>query len=611
VRQRKGEAGVRQLVAGLDGIDGAYLEDTNNWISLQALFTIFDNIHELFGDPSPQLFYELGKEVSATQGGALVTLAKWIGNTASIVRSSPGFNRRFNVDQEIEVVSVDGDQALVINYFLPEFYELERVDQCEWTKGILAGIPMLWGLPPAEVDELACSFRLVDVLSRDYAYLSLEDIRLEGGALQVGGIEYARRVALSETECGKRLFLDARETPPGIERETTKVLTGEYEQAETTGAHTGLLVTRPLIVGGKSILAQGEIYDAPYCLYRIKWKRLPWLRNLYNRTIGRLRLHARSRGELEHLLVLAEQRLFEVQRKSDELEDLNRTLEDQVSERTLQYREQYQRAEKALLDLQSTHARLVEEEKARRVYQVRAAQADAVARFLHQTSNLVLQPLASTMIVFEDLLDILQDCRAEWGTALSEEALFQELIDGLSSAHQVYPTANHVIEGYRELFHAFYEVYVSAGAERHINQDMRYIETLVRNKYILTETELILELDPGVPVMHLEGGVQSIFLELLHNAARHGARHTLVKTVYDRQERQMHVLFYNDGEPIPAEQREAVLSAEVSREGGGFGLADARYIVETLNGGRLRLTPVDREGYSVLFCIDVPVDGLA
>jgi hypothetical protein len=241
------------------------------------------------------------------------------------------------------------------------------------------------------------------------------------------------------------------------------------------------------------------------------------------------------------------------------------------------------------------------------VYQVRAAQADAVARFLHQTSNLVLQPLASMMIVFEDFIEIIEDCRTEWEQHQSDKVLFQELDEGLARVQEVHPSASRVIEGYRKLFQAFHEVYVSTKSLRDVNQDLRYIGTLVHNKYILTEVELSLELDPAVPQMRLEGGVQSIFLELLHNAARHGARRLLVQTARDRDAGQVHVFFYNDGERISEERWGEVMTREVGEEGRGFGLADARYIIETLNGGRLRLVPSDREGFSVLFVIDLKI----
>jgi FtsZ-binding cell division protein ZapB len=269
-----------------------------------------------------------------------------------------------------------------------------------------------------------------------------------------------------------------------------------------------------------------------------------------------------------------------------------------------------QRDRKALSE-EAEHlaGRLVEEEKARRVYQVRAAQADAVARFLHQTSNLVLQPLASTMIVFEDLMEIAADCRIEWGVDHQGDELLQELDEGLARVKETYPTASRVIEGYRELFHAFYEVYVSTQVERDVNQDLRYIETLVRNKYILTQVGLDLELDPEVPPLRLEGGMQSIFLELMQNATQHGARQLLVRSVLDPERREVHLFFYNDGQPIPQGQWDRVLNHGIGKEGQGFGLADARYIVETLNGGRLRLIPSDRDDFAVLFAVDLPVEG--
>jgi K+-sensing histidine kinase KdpD len=164
------------------------------------------------------------------------------------------------------------------------------------------------------------------------------------------------------------------------------------------------------------------------------------------------------------------------------------------------------------------------------------------------------------------------------------------------------------MDGYRELFHAFNQVYASTQPQRDVNQDLIYIKMLVRDKYILTYVQLELELDPNVAPLRLEGGMQSIFLELMHNAAQYGAGRLLVKTTYDLDERRVRVCFYNDGEPIPEDQWESVLDHHVRSEGRGFGLADARYIVEALNSGTLRLAPSDRDPFSVLFVIDLPVE---
>jgi K+-sensing histidine kinase KdpD len=188
------------------------------------------------------------------------------------------------------------------------------------------------------------------------------------------------------------------------------------------------------------------------------------------------------------------------------------------------------------------------------------------------------------------------------------DELLKELDDGLARVKETYPTASRVIDGYRELFHAFYEVYVSTKPERDVNQDLRYIETLVRNKYVLTQVELTLELDPDIPPLRLEGGMQSIFLELMQNAARHGAVRLLVQTACDPETGDVRLQFYNDGDAIPEEDRASLLEHDVSDQGRGFGLADARYIVEALNGGRLRLSPSDREDFAVLFVIELPAD---
>lgn len=336
------------------------------------------------------------------------------------------------------------------------------------------------------------------------------------------------------------------------------------------------------------------LYGADRCVFHATWEGKPSIpKRLYRATLGQ---------------VVA---FFDTYRRlvsaHSELREYAETLEEMVEKRTLQYREQREKAEAALVELQAAQEQLVKEEKSRRIYQVRAAQADAVARFLHQTSNLVLQPLASTMIVFEDLMEIADDCRSEWGPAHQGEGLLQELDEGLSRVMETYPTASRVVEGYRELFHAFYEIYVSTKPERDVNQDLRFIESLVLNKYILTQVELELVLDPAVPPIELAGGMQSIFIELLQNAARHGSKKLLVQTVYQGESGGVQVRFYNDGQPIPEDQWEAVLSGGVTSEGRGFGLADAHYIIETLNRGQLTLSCSDREDYAVLFVIDLPI----
>jgi hypothetical protein len=84
-------------------------------------------------------------------------------------------------------------------------------------------------------------------------------------------------------------------------------------------------------------------------------------------------------------------------------------------------------------------------------------------------------------------MEIADDWRSKWGPAHQGEKLLRELDAGLSRVMETYPIASRLIDGYRELFHAFYEVCVLVQTERDVNEDLRYIQTLVDNKHILTQ----------------------------------------------------------------------------------------------------------------------------
>lgn len=285
-------------------------------------------------------------------------------------------------------------------------------------------------------------------------------------------------------------------------------------------------------------------------------------------------------------------------------------LEKTVEQRTQEYREQKDRAEQALLELGATQAQLLEEEKTRRIFQVRAAQADAVARFLHQTSNLVLQPLASMIIVFEDFIDIIEDYREEMEKVALNEEMIREFSESLDRVKQTYPPASRVITGYRELFRAFYEIYVSTDPLRDINQDLRNIQALVHNKFILTSVEVSLKLDEQVPALELQGGIQSILLELMYFTASLGAQRILAETIYDKGDSLVHVLLYSNADQTEDLPWGVDLDKETHRDPQKFGLSDARYIIEQINRGRLSVLPSTVEGFSTLISVELPGDNV-
>ncbi|MBN1502396.1 hypothetical protein JW930_02530 [Candidatus Woesearchaeota archaeon] len=344
VRANHGQAGISQLLERLGSISEDYLRATENWISLEALFRLFDNLHTIYSNPSPQLFFNLGMDVQATQGGALVTIVKWVGTPEAVIRSSPSYNRRFNEDQEIEVVELGRGHALIANFFRPDYFERERLDQCYWTRGILAGAPSIFGQKPAKVREIACSFRLEEILKRDYAYLDLS-VEEKDGRIYINSEEYAHRVALAFRECNP-LFLSARDTPQGIEKGTRQVLSGGYQEIGESDEFVGYVVTKTLNIDGEAIIKEGEIYNAPYCLYELTWEPVSIWRRLYQKTIGRIPLFFGRIRELEDLL--------------DKYEGLVDTLERKVQERTAELETEKLRTEAALHNLEQATQRLIQ-----------------------------------------------------------------------------------------------------------------------------------------------------------------------------------------------------------------------------------------------------------
>ena len=211
IKEEKGKAGLEKLLDGLRYSE-EYLKDTNNWISLNDLLEIFDRIKKVYNTKSPKLFFKLGQEITKTETGALVQIAKLAGAIKSIIKSVPEYNRNFNTDQEIEVAHLSKQEALIINYFYKEYMPIETIDQCEWTRGILSGIPCLFDLPPAELNEITCCFDLKTVLENDYEYLDL-NIEQKDNKIFINSEEYARWVKIIESDVDNKLFLNPTSCP--------------------------------------------------------------------------------------------------------------------------------------------------------------------------------------------------------------------------------------------------------------------------------------------------------------------------------------------------------------------------------------------------------------
>jgi diguanylate cyclase (GGDEF)-like protein len=157
VRRSHGEDGVAQLLerAGSARTAG-YLDDLTNWISYDEAMALFSAARELTGDPL--IARRVGEETIAQHAGTPVaTLMRSLGSPDAIYEQITQAGSKFTTASVLEALEVAPGRA-VIRERAAEGFE-RTVAHCEWAKGLMSQPTVLFGLPPATVEESTCQAR--------------------------------------------------------------------------------------------------------------------------------------------------------------------------------------------------------------------------------------------------------------------------------------------------------------------------------------------------------------------------------------------------------------------------------------------------------------------
>jgi diguanylate cyclase (GGDEF)-like protein len=157
VRAEGGEAAVARLLerAGIDR-QLAHLENVDNWVSLAEVTAMLDAGVEETGDP---LFARrVGENTTRQHAGTQVaTMLRSLGSPEAVFQAIARSAPRLSAVTEMEAIEVLPGRA-VITARARAGYTRGRV-HCDWTTGLLAGTPILFGLPLARVEEGECQAR--------------------------------------------------------------------------------------------------------------------------------------------------------------------------------------------------------------------------------------------------------------------------------------------------------------------------------------------------------------------------------------------------------------------------------------------------------------------
>jgi PAS domain-containing protein len=134
-------------------LDEEYLADTNNWVSHAFLQILYGRMIALLGDENAVYHMTLASERFQSLG-ILDRIVRLLGSPKLIYSQAPRYNRFLKLNGSVFIHDI-GDSWVVLEDRYHDGTQKTRFD-CDYTRGILAGIPTLFGLPLAEVEEIKC-----------------------------------------------------------------------------------------------------------------------------------------------------------------------------------------------------------------------------------------------------------------------------------------------------------------------------------------------------------------------------------------------------------------------------------------------------------------------
>jgi hypothetical protein len=139
----------------LDGLplDEAYLSDPNQWVSHAFLQELYKRMLALLRDENAVYKMTLASERYRSLG-ILDSILRLIGSPNLIYSQAPKYNKLLKRNGRV-IIRDMGDNWVLLEDRYHDSAQKTRFD-CDYTRGIIAGIPALFGLPEADVEEIEC-----------------------------------------------------------------------------------------------------------------------------------------------------------------------------------------------------------------------------------------------------------------------------------------------------------------------------------------------------------------------------------------------------------------------------------------------------------------------
>ncbi len=131
--------------------------EMNNWVSSDVVTRMFENAKAITQDDA--IAFKIGFESAARKKLGYVQRIIMFAykNPRRTLKKVQAINDKFNKNKRIELVETSSDSAVIRLHWFKEIPS--TIDYCLFNKGIYSGIPTIWNLPPATMEETKCYFQ--------------------------------------------------------------------------------------------------------------------------------------------------------------------------------------------------------------------------------------------------------------------------------------------------------------------------------------------------------------------------------------------------------------------------------------------------------------------
>lgn len=169
------------------GMDQAYLDDHNNWLSFEYAHRIMRTLVDLAGDEG--VCREAGTKVLTpeTLGRAAWIAMKAVGTPSLVYKGIFDHAKIYNRVGKFEVLELEKNR-MVLEYRPKEGFRETDKCFCDYRIGNFVAVPTLWNLPPANCKELSCCVNGGEACTYEFTWKEKSSRVYPLGGLTVGAI---------------------------------------------------------------------------------------------------------------------------------------------------------------------------------------------------------------------------------------------------------------------------------------------------------------------------------------------------------------------------------------------------------------------------------------